>query len=121
MALPKGVSGNPNGRPKSEDTAAAAIRMVMKKSDWKEAAKALLSVLCVLDEKGRPTGQPNLLTDGKEKAAAYSALADRAYGKPVQKQIIQAEISPPIDNAQLETLRKQIIDAETNTDTQGTA
>jgi hypothetical protein len=113
MPWVKGQSGNPKGSKKNEDSAANAIRLFMTKSRWKDAAHSLFSVLmCEFTDKdtGEIKYAPNLMTDGREKAAAYNALADRAFGKPIQKQIIAEEKEPPIDSEALEKLRMQIVD-----------
>jgi hypothetical protein len=85
----KGKTNNPFGRPKGDDTAAAAIRSAIKTKDWKGMAIALRGVVLMEDPPGSGNFIPNPLTDGREKAAAYKTLADRAFGLPTQKQIVE--------------------------------
>ena len=110
--MPKGHTNNPNGRPRRGDSAAEAIRSALSTRDWKNAAKSLLDILCV-EVEDELTGEkkiiPNPTTNGRDRAAAYNALADRAFGKPIQKQVIQEETTPPIDEQQLQDLRDEII------------
>jgi hypothetical protein len=52
-------------------------------------ALALRGVVLIEVPLGSGIFIPNPLTDGREKAAAYKTLADRAYGMPTQKQIVE--------------------------------
>ena len=111
MAMPKGRTGNPNGRPRIGDTAAEAIRKAVKTKDWEHAARSLLEILFieVEDDHGVKQIVPNPTTNGRDRAAAFNALADRAYGKAIQKQIIQEDKEPPINDDELENLRDEIL------------
>jgi hypothetical protein len=102
----KGKTNNPNGRPRTDDCAAEAIRKALKDRDWRAMAQSLYSVL-VVEKDGDLVSNP--ATDGKQKAAAYNALADRAFGKPVQRQIVQTEIAPPIDKEALDAVRRAMV------------
>lgn len=94
MPFKKGNNANPKGRPKNEDSAANAIRTALKDKDWGAMTVALYDTVM------------NPETKGKDKAACYNALADRAFGKPVQKQIIQELPTPPIDNEQVRAMQE---------------
>ena len=111
----KGQSGNPKGRPKEEDSAAAMIRSVVTKQDWKKAARSLLQVLYIEHEDdltGEKVWMPNPDTNGREKAAAYNALADRAFGKALQKQVVKNISAPPVDDEAVKSLREAILGGE---------
>lgn len=69
MAFPKGVSGNPGGRPKKTEPTVAAIReFALSKSE--EAIRVIYALLKSDDEKIRHL--------------AASSILDRALGKPAQ-------------------------------------
>lgn len=92
----KGQSGNAKGRPKIEDSAAAAIRKAISSKDWEAMAKSLYMV--VLDQEQK----------GKDRAAAYNSLADRAFGKAVQKQVITQLPTPPIDGDMIKNMQESL-------------
>lgn len=94
MGFVKGASGNAAGRPKKEDCAAEAIRRAIKDKDWETMAKSLYDVVTDPDAKG------------KDKAACYNAIADRAFGKAIQKQIVQELPAPPIDSDQIKEMQR---------------
>jgi hypothetical protein len=68
---PKGVSGNPGGRPKS-DLAAEVARLVFEGLDQKQAAKVLAKVIL---------RNPKM----------FQVIADRAYDKVLQNLNVTAE------------------------------
>jgi hypothetical protein len=92
----KGKSGNPGGRKKNGDTAADMIRKAITDGDWRAMAVSLMDV--VIDPE----------KNGRDKAACYNALADRAFGKPQQKQVIQMHQAPPIDEQALKEMQSMI-------------
>lgn len=94
--MPKGHTNNPNGRPKNEDCAAYAIRQCVTREDWERAARNLITIA-------------QTSPDGKMAAAAYNAIADRAYGRAVQKQIVQEEMAPPVDQETLDKIQDTIM------------
>lgn len=96
MGLRKGQCNNRAGRPKNEDSAANAIREALTNDNWKAMAVALYNK--VMDTEA----------SGKDRAACYNALADRAFGKPVQKQINMEVPAPPIDSEQIKALQEAI-------------
>lgn len=111
--MPKGHTNNPHGRPRVEDCAAAAIRSVVKKSDWEKAAKSLLHVLYIEKEDdltGEKTWFPNPDSNGRDKAAAYRVLTDRAFGMATQKVNATIEKAAPMDMDGIDALRKAILD-----------
>lgn len=89
----KGQSGNSKGRPRTEDSAAFAIRKAITDGDWRAMAVSLRDVVMDSEQKG------------KDRAAAYNALADRAFGKPVQKQVVQQLPTPPVDDATIKEMQ----------------
>lgn len=92
----KGRSGNPGGRKKIGDTAAEMIRKALTDKDWSLMARQLMAVVIDPDKSGR------------DKAACYNALADRAFGKAAQKQIVQMHQAPPIDEEALKEMQSMI-------------
>ena len=77
----KGKSGNPKGRPKSNDLRSAALEVLAKSYGDKTVLEGVLETLA------------GLALSGNIRAA--ETLLDRAYGKPVQS--IEADIdgAPP--------------------------
>lgn len=93
MPFKPGNNANPKGRPRTEDSAAFAIRKAITDKDWRAMAVSLYGVVMDSEQKG------------KDRAAAYNALADRAFGKPVQKQVVQQLPTPPVDDAAIKEMQ----------------
>jgi len=68
--FPKGVSGNPNGRPKMPDLKEAMAKILADEKGGKSALDAILAAMKAKAEKG------------DVKAAEF--LFDRGFGKPTQ-------------------------------------
>ena len=64
----KGQSGNPRGRPKTDERISAALKAASM-----DAAKALIELATSIDT------PPNV------RLSAANSILDRAYGKPVQR------------------------------------
>lgn len=103
MTFRAGQTGNPVGRPKVADAAAQGIRNAIKNKDWEYMANALKRVI-VLDD-----GSYNPDTSGKDKASAYSALSDRAFGKVKQQQDLNVRLETPVNQATLDELRLSML------------
>ena len=70
-------------------------------------AETLGIIIGKFDEAGKWV--PNASTTGKDKVAAYNALADRAFGRPIQA-IVNSELEkPPINDAEVSKIRDAIL------------
>ena len=83
--FPKGVSGNPGGRPRNEDSLAAQLREVLAEVD---------------EETGKTTGR--LLAEKYVELGlggnvmAITAIADRVDGKPAQSVTLKGDRAEPL-------------------------
>ena len=83
--FPKGVAGNPGGRPKNEDSLAAQLRELLAEVD---------------EETGKTTGR--LLAEKYVELGlggnvmAITAIADRVDGKPAQSLTLKGESTAPL-------------------------
>jgi hypothetical protein len=95
MAFGKNNCANPAGRPKSKYCISDIVKNVIRPDDWIELTGRLQRIIL---------NSP----DEKASIAAYNTLADRAFGKPAQVQIVRQEVEPPIEYSKMNELRRQM-------------
>ena len=83
--FPKGVSGNPGGRPRNEDSLAAQLREVLAEVD-EESGKTNARLLA---EKYVALGLAG-------NVMAITAIADRMDGKPAQSVTLKGDSDAPL-------------------------